>query len=145
MTTMTVAEYLAGLPAERRAELSRVRRIIRKHLPKGYKEEMGWGVITYTVPLRVYPDTYNGKPLCYAALAAHKSYSSLYLMSVYGSRKLLAELKAGFKAAGKKLAMGASCIHFKRADDLDLETVGDLVGRLAVEEYVAFAKAARRR
>ena len=82
---MTVAAYLAALPADRRAELAKVRRVIRKHLPKGYKEGVEWGMISYGVPLRVYPDTYNGKPLCYAAIAAQKGYSSLYLMTVYGS------------------------------------------------------------
>lgn len=142
---MTVAAYLASLPADRRAEVARVRRVIRKHLPKGYKEAMGWGMIMYGVPLKVYPDTYNGHPLCYAALAAQKNYTSLYLMSVYGSKPLLAELKAGFKKAGKKLDMGKSCIHFKRADDLALDTIGKLIARLPVSKYVEIAKAARRR
>ena len=142
---MPVAAYLASLPADRRAEVARVRRVITKHLPKGYKEAMGWGMIMYGVPLKVYPDTYNGHPLCYAALAAQKNYSSLYLMSVYGSKPLLAELKAGFKKAGKKLDMGKSCIHFKRADDLDLDTIGKLIARLPVSKYVEIAKAARRR
>jgi len=142
---MTVAAYLASLPADRRAEVARVRRVITKHLPKGYKEAMGWGMIMYGVPLKVYPDTYNGHPLCYAALAAQKNYTSLYLMSVYGSKPLLAELKAGFKKAGKKLDMGKSCIHFKRADDLALDTIGKLIARLPVSKYVEIAKAARRR
>ena len=145
MTTTTVAAFLAGLPADRRAEVAKVRRVVRKHLPKGYKEGLGWGMIMYAVPLRVYPDTYNGQPLCYVALAAHKSFSSLYLMSVYGSSALLAELKAGFKRAGKKLDMGKSCIHFKKADDLDLFTIGRIVARVPLEKYVAIAKAARRR
>ena len=145
MTPMTVAKHLAGLPADRRTELARVRRVIRKHLPKGYRETLGWGMIMYSVPLKVYPDTYNGHPLCYAALAAHKNYSSLYLMSVYGSKPLLAELRAGFKQAGKKLDMGKSCIHFKRADELDLETIGRLIARIPPTKYVEIAKAARRR
>lgn len=142
---MTVATFLAGLPLDRRTEVVKVRRVIRKHLPKGYKEGLGLGMIMYAVPLRVYPDTYNGHPLCYVALAVHKRFFSLYLMSVYGSSKLLAELKAGFKKAGKKLDMGKSCIRFKRADDLDLDTIGKLIARLPVSKYVEIAKAARRR
>jgi len=142
---MTVAAYLAALPADRRAEVAKVRRVIRKHLPKGYKEGVGWGMITYGVPLRVYPDTYNGKPLCYAAIAAQKGYSSLYLMTVYGSPALARELKAGFKKAGKKLNMGKSCIRFKNAEDLDLDTIGRIVGRVPLAKYVAIARAARRR
>ncbi len=141
---MTVAAYLAGLPADRRAELSRVRRVIRKHLPKGYKEGVGFGMITWTVPLRVYPDTYNGQPLCYAALAVQKGHSSLYLMTVYGSKTLAAQLRAGFKRAGKKLNMGKSCIRFRRAEDLDLDTIGKIVAKVPMPKYIAIAKAARR-
>ncbi|NIR35130.1 MAG: DUF1801 domain-containing protein, partial [Actinobacteria bacterium] len=39
------------------------------NLPDGYEEAMGWGMISYEIPLSRYPDTYNGKPLAYAALA----------------------------------------------------------------------------
>jgi hypothetical protein len=145
MNAMTVAGYLATLPPDRRAEVARVRRVIRKHLPKGYKEGVEWGMISYGVPLRVYPDTYNGKPLCYAAIAAQKGYSSLYLMSVYGSPALTAELKAGFRKAGKKLNMGKSCIRFRRAEELDLDTIGRIVGKVPPAKYVALAEAARRR
>jgi hypothetical protein len=141
---MTVAAYLAGLPVDRRAELARVRRVIRKHLPKGYKEGVGFGMIIWSVPLRIYPDTYNGQPLCYAALAVQKGHSSLYLMSVYGSKTLAAQLKAGFKKAGKKLNMGKSCIRFRRAEDLDLDTIGKIVAKVPVSTYIAIAKAARR-
>lgn len=141
---MTVASYIAALPADRRAEVARVRRVIRKHLPKGYKEGLGFGMITWAVPLSVFPDTYNGKPLCYAALSVQKGHSSLYLMTVYGSRTLAAQLKAGFKKAGKKLNMGKSCIRFRRADDLDLDTIGKIVAKVPVAKYIAIAKAARR-
>lgn len=142
---MTVAAYLAALPADRRAEVAKVRRVIRKHLPKGYRETVGWGAITYGVPLRVYPDTYNGEPLCYAALGVQKNHLSLYLMTTYGSPVLLRELKAGFKQAGKKLDMGKACIRFKGADDLDLDTVGRIIGKVPLAKYVAMAKAVRRR
>jgi len=70
----TVRQYLAELPADRRTELSKVREVIVRNLPKGYEEGVAWGMISYTVPLERHPDTYNGQPLCYAALAAHKSH-----------------------------------------------------------------------
>jgi len=142
-TATTVAEYLAALPADRRAELAAVRRVVRKHLPRGYRETMAAGIITYEVPLSVYPDTYNGHALWYAALAAQKGYSSLYLMAVYGSKPLAQRLKAGFRAAGKKLDMGKSCIRFRRADDLALDVIGEIVASTPLPAYVAIAKAAR--
>src|SRR4026208_150004 len=80
----TVAEYLNALPEDRRKVVSKLRSFVKKHMPKGYKEQIGWGVITYAVPLQTLPDTYNGEPLCYTAIAAQKNYYSLYLMGVYG-------------------------------------------------------------
>ncbi len=68
----TVEEYLAELPEERRAAIDAVRKVVLKNLPKGYEEVMNWGMITYQVPLETYADTYNKKPLMYAALAAQK-------------------------------------------------------------------------
>jgi hypothetical protein len=141
----TVAGYMAEQPADRRAELSRVRQVLRKHMPRGYKEGMGWGAITWSVPLKVYPDTYNQQPLCYAALAAQKNYLSVYLMCVYGDKSRSARLKAGFKAAGKKLNMGKSCIRFQKADDLALDVIGELIAGVPMDRYVALAKSVRRK
>ena len=70
----TVSAYLKTLPADRRRALSAVRKVIHQHLPMGYEEAMNWGMITYQVPLRTCPDTYNGQPLMYAALASQKRY-----------------------------------------------------------------------
>ena len=139
----TVTEFLASLPAERRKQISRVRSVIRKHLPAGYKEVMCLGMITYEVPLKVYPDTYNGNALWYAAVGAQKNYLTLYLMNAYGDAALQKKLRDGFKAAGKKLDMGKACIRFNAADDLALDAVADVVGSTSLERFVARAKAAR--
>ena len=64
-TAGTVAEYLAALPAHRRALVSALRAAIRNHLPKGYEETMLWGAISYVIPLSRHADTYNGMPLYY--------------------------------------------------------------------------------
>jgi hypothetical protein len=77
-------------------------------------------MIVYEVPLSRYPDTYNGQPLCYAALAAQKNHAAVYLMSAYGNPAVVRELKDGFRKAGRKLDMGKSCIRFRRAEDLPL-------------------------
>ena len=130
----TPAAYLKELPADRRREIARVRDMVRKHLPDGYRETMNWGMITYEVPLDRHPKTNNGQPLCYAALAAQKNYLSLYLMPVDAAA--LARLKAAFVKAGKKLDMGKSCIRFKRADDLPLDAIGAEIAAVPVETFV---------
>jgi Domain of unknown function (DU1801) len=141
----TVTEYLHALPEDRRKEIAKVRSVIRKHLPKGYQEAMTYGHITYQVPLRRYPDTYNGQPLCYAALAAQKNFNTLYLMRPYGDPAQLQELKDSFAKAGKRLDMGKSCIHFKSAEDLPLPAIGQLVASTSPDRWIATAKAARKR
>ena len=144
-TARTPAAYVASLPPARRAELERVREVVRRHLPPGYEEAMRSGMIVYEVPLERYADTYNKQPLWYAALAAEKNYLTLHLLTVYGSGALKGKLEDGFRAAGKKLDMGKGCIRFRAADDLALDVVGEVVASVPLERFVAIAQAARRR
>lgn len=136
---------LAQVSAPRRAELERVRKVIGKHLPKGYEEVAVKNMIVYQVPLERYSDTFNGQASWYAALAAQKNYLTLHLMGVYGSKPLRTKLETGFKAAGKKLDMGKACIRFQSADDLALDVIGDIVAAVPVDKWVDAARAARRK
>ena len=137
----TVTKYLAELPEERRAALKAVRAVIQKNLPKGYVEGMDYGNIAWTVPLAVYPDTYNGQPLCYAALASQKNHMALYLMCAYGDGPVKQKLVAGFRAAGKKLDMGKSCIRFRKLDDLPLDVIGEVAAAVPMKKYIEITKA----
>jgi uncharacterized protein YdhG (YjbR/CyaY superfamily) len=141
----TVAAYLARLPPERRATVAAVRRLIKRHLPKGYREAMNWGAITYEVPLRKYPSTYNGQPLCYVALTAKKAHLSLYLMAAYGNGTLTRRLRDGFRGAGKRLNMGKACIRFRKIEDLDLDAISAVIASTPMDRYIAGAEAVRTR
>ena len=132
----TVAEYLDSLPDDRRDGLEAVRRVILTNLPPGYVETMNWGMISYEVPLEVYPDTYNGKPLMYAALASQKHHMALYLTGVYSSEAERAAFEDAYRASGKRLDMGKSCVRFKRIDDLPLDVVGATIAAVPVEAFV---------
>lgn len=142
----TVSEYLSSLPPERKRELSKVRAVIRKHLPKGYRETMQYGMISYVVPLSRYPEGYLNKkdvPLPYLSLGAQKSHLALYLMNVYGSPELEQWFRAAWAKSGKKLDMGKSCVRFSRAEDLALDVVGEAVSRTPVDAFVERHEAAR--
>src|SRR5215218_1778298 len=128
----SVADYLAALPAERRKAVAAVRKVIRANLPRGYQEGPLLGMIGYYVPLARFQDTYNGQPLMLAALASQASYMSLYLMCVYDDAKLRASFGRGFRAAGKKLNMGKSCVRFKSLDDLPLDVIGKAIAAVSV-------------
>ena len=132
----TAEEYIANLTPDRKKIISQVRELILMNLPKGYEEVIEWGMLAYVVPLSILPDTYNKKPLQYAALASQKNYNSLYLMSVYGDPKIEADFIADYEATGKKLDMGKSCVRFKNIEDLPLEIIGKVIARTSVAEYV---------
>ena len=139
----TVEAYLKELPPERASAIAAVRNIILRNLPSGYEEAMGYGMIVYQVPFSILPDTYNKQPLCYAGLASQKNYMSLYLMNIYGHKETEKWFLQAFKDAGKKLDKGKSCIHFKSADDLALDVVGEAIARTPVEAYVRVYRASR--
>ena len=136
----TVDEYIASLPQDKRDEIRSIRKLILKNLAKGYKESMQYGMISYCVPLEDYANTYNGKPLGIIALAAQKNYNSLYLMAVYGNPEIEKWFKAKYKASGKKLDMGKSCVHFKRADDLPLELIAETIAKVPKDSYIKYVE-----
>ena len=134
---LTVAEYLASLPEDRKKAMAAVRKVIRANLPKGIVESMNWGMIVYEVPLKTYPDTYNGQPLAYAGLASQKNYMSVYLMGLYGSEALRAEFESAYKATGKRMDVGKSCVRFRALDDLPLDVVAHAIGALTLDQFLA--------
>ena len=133
---LTVAQWLATVPAERKDAINAVRAAVNKRLPQGYEETVDWGMLAWVVPLSTLPNTHNGRPLMLAALGAHTKVMTLYLMSVYGDPKLRKAFETAYKRTGKKLDMGGSCLHFKKLDDLALDVVVDTIALLRVEQYV---------
>ena len=122
----TVEEYLTELAPDRREQIGVVRNVVLDNLPEGYAESMNWGMISWEIPLDRYPKTYNKQPLMYAALASQKNYMSLYLMCVYVHDGTQTEFERSFKASGKKLNMGKSCVRFKTTDDLPMDLIAIL-------------------
>jgi hypothetical protein len=139
----TVDEYLARLPPERRSVVASVRDLVCRNLPEGYQESMNWGMISYEVPLERYADTYNKKPLAYAALAAQKNFYTLYLNGVYQDAERKKWLEREFKKAGKKLDMGKSCLHFNRLEDLPLDVIAKAIGSTPPDEFIEQYEASR--
>jgi hypothetical protein len=141
----TVDEYLAALPADRRAAIAAVRDVVNQYIPNGYQEAMNWGAITWEVPLSRFPKTPNGQPLCYVSLAAHKNFSTLYLMGAYANSRQFAELKQAFAQAGKKFDMGKSCLHFKAPEDLELKAIGKVIASYTPDQWIAVMEKSRKK
>ena len=140
----TVKEFLDALPADRREVAVAVLGLVRKSMPKGYEEQMSLGMVTWSVPLTVLPDTYNGQALWYVAFSATKAGFSLYLMSVYGHKEQEAEFKAAYKKAGKKLDMGKACLRFRKMDELVLPAVKHAITSVPMKKYIEMYRAVRK-
>jgi len=136
-TAKNLTAHLATLPADRRKEFVAVRKLVKGKMPKGYREVYRQGMAVWEIPLAKYPDTYNGQPLCYAALAAQKHHLSLYLMGAYSDPAQTAAIKAAFKEEGKRLDMGKSCIRFRKAEDLALKAIGRSIASIPPGRYIA--------
>ncbi|MEP0847662.1 MAG: DUF1801 domain-containing protein [Phycisphaerae bacterium] len=136
----TVEQYLAALPADRRAAIEAVRDVILTNLGKGYVECMQYGMIGYCVPHSVYPPGYHcdpRQPLPFAGLASQKNYMSLYLGCVYMDAKRSEWFRTAWTATGRKLDMGKACIRFRKLEDVPLEVVGQAVAGAPVDEFIA--------
>ena len=137
----TVKQYLAELPADRRAIIQALRTVILKNLPKGYKEGMMYGAIGYYVPHSIYPPGYHCDPkipLPFAGMASQKNYISISLMCVYGDRDHEAWLRKAWAKSGKKLDMGKSSSRLKKIDDVPLQVIGEAVKRVPVKKFIDF-------
>ena len=142
----TVTQYLAELPADRRKAIGQVRAMIRKHLPKGYEEMMQYGMIGYAVPLKLYPPGYHcakDTPLPFLSLASQKNNMALYMFCLYVDEKDRAQFQKEYKASGKKLDMGKSCIRFKKPEDLALDVIGRFIARVPVKKHIEVYEKAR--
>jgi len=133
---LTVEQWLASVPAERKDAINAVRAAINEHLPPGYEETVDWGMLAWVVPLARLANTHNGHPLLLAALGTHTKLMTVYLMTVYSDPEVRKEFETAYKETGKKLDMGGCCVHFKKLDDLPLDVVGNTIARVAVDQYV---------
>jgi uncharacterized protein YdhG (YjbR/CyaY superfamily) len=137
---ITVEAYLAEIPEERKKPMAKLRSVIKKNIPKGFKEEMNYGMIGYVVPHSKYPAGYHCNPkdpLPFLCIASQKNFIAVYHMGVYADPKLLKWFTdAHAKASPKKLDMGKSCIRYKKPEDIPYELIGELASKITVDEWI---------
>lgn len=136
----TPEEYIESLSADRKKAVSEIRKVIKKNLPKGFKEVMGYGMIGYVIPHSMYPDGYHCNPelpLPFINLASQKNYIALYHMGIYGDQGLLNWFTKEYSKYSKsKLDMGKSCIRFKKPEDIPFKLIGELVSKITPEDWI---------
>lgn len=136
----SVDAYLAELPEDRQKAINKLRSVIRKNIPKGFKESMGYGMMGWCVPHSIYPAGYHCNPrdpLPFLGLASQKNFIAIYHMGIYAKPDLLKWFTAAHaKVSPKKLDMGKSCIRYKKPDDIPYELIGELVSKMTVQDWI---------
>lgn len=136
----TPNEYIEGLPEDRKAAMNKLRNVILKNLPKGFREEMSYGMLGYVVPLSVYPEGYHCNPtlpLPFMNIASQKNFIAIYHMGIYADKKLLAwYTKEYAKKIKTKPDMGKSCLRFKKLDQIPFTLIGELAAKMTPKEWI---------
>ena len=87
----TVLEYIQALPEERQVVIKKLQSLFKKNLPKGFEEQMSYGMIGYVVPHKIYPNGYHCDPklpLPFLSIASQKNFIAVYHMGVYAVPEL---------------------------------------------------------
>jgi uncharacterized protein YdhG (YjbR/CyaY superfamily) len=138
--TATVQEYLEVLPADRREVISKLREVIMANLPKGFSEEMSYGMIGYVVPHSLYPSGYHCDPklpLPFLNIASQKNFIAIYHMGIYGNPKLLEWFTTEYsKHVKTKLDMGKSCIRFKNPEHIPYDLLAELCRKMTPQDWI---------
>lgn len=133
-------EYFESLPEERKEVMKRLRKVILENLPKGFVEEMGYGMPAYVVPHSIYPSGYHCNPklpLPFISLASQKNFIAFYHMGLYVDQKTLDWFLEEYpKHVSGKLDMGKSCLRFKKTEQIPFELIGQLVQKFSVQDWI---------
>ncbi len=136
----TVDEYIESLPEDRKAAMSTLRKEIKKNLPKGFAESMGYGMMGWAVPHSLYPAGYHcdpKQPLPFMGIASQKNFVAVYHMGVYADKKLYDWFTKEYaKQVKGKLDMGKSCIRFKKMDQIPYKLIGELASKMSPKDWI---------
>ncbi len=136
----TPEQYIQELPEDRVEAITKLRKVINENLPKGFKEQMTYGMIGYVVPHSIYPAGYHCTPelpLPFMSFASQKNSVNFYHMGIYAKPELLNWFTIEYpKHCKAKLDMGKSCVRFKKMDQIPYDLIGELVQKMSVEDWI---------
>ena len=145
----TVAAYMQEVPEERRRVIEALRKVIKQRLPKGFEEQMNYGMIGYVVPHTLYPKGYHCKPtdpLPFINIASQKNFIAIYHMGMYADPALLKWFTDAYaKQVKGKLDMGKSCLRFKKPEQVPVDLIGELASKMSPQAWIALYEKAFRK
>lgn len=136
----TPDEYVDAIPKERKKVINELRKVIKDNLPKGFSEEINYGMIGYVVPHHIYPKGYHCDPklpLPFMNIASQKNFIAVYHSGIYADPTLLNWFMKEYpKHVKTKPDMGKSCIRFKKIDQIPLNLIGKLASKTTPQEWI---------
>ena len=136
----TPDQYYAELPADRKEAMLKLRAVIKKNLPKGFEENMGYDMVGFSVPHDKYPPGYHCNPeltLPFIGLASQKHFIALYHMGIYAMPELHKWFVKEYpKHSSTRLDMGKSCIRFKKPEQIPYKLIGELASKVTMKEWI---------
>ena len=141
----TIQHYIDELPQPRKAAMSRLREVINAHIPAGFSEQMGAGMIAWAVPKELYPKGYHCNPelpLPFLNIASQKNFIAVYHMGIYADPDLLKWFTSEYaKHSKSKPDMGKSCIRFKKPEAIPFDLIAQLVARMTPDDWIRLYEA----
>lgn len=141
--------YVRSLPADRKAAISKLRKVIKKNLPKGFKEVMQYGMMGWVVPHSLYPAGYHCKPedpLPFMGLASQKHFVAVYHMGIYADKKLYKWFTTEYaRTTKKKIDIGKSCTRFTKMDEIPYNLIGELAKKISPQKWIEMYEKAFKR
>lgn len=139
-TATSIEAYLEEIPLERKIAFTKLRETILENIPKGFVEQILYGMIGYVVPHSIYPAGYHCEPklpLPFINIASQKNFIALYNMAIYAKPELLNWFVTEYpKHSKQKLDMGKSCIRFKKMDQIPFDLIAELVQKMSMDEWI---------
>ena len=141
----SIEEYIEQLPGDRKEAISKLRDVVSKNIPAGFREEMSYGMIGYVVPKTLYPPGYHCTPqlpLPFLNIASQKNFIAVYHMAVYANKALNEWFTTEYPKHSKaRLDMGKSCIRFKKPADIPFQLIGELASKMTPEQWIEMYEA----
>ncbi|WP_430894857.1 MULTISPECIES: iron chaperone [unclassified Paraflavitalea] len=145
----SVDEYIEKIAEPQQAAVKKLRAIVKKNLPKGFKEQISYNMIGFVVPHSTYPNGYHCDPklpLPFLNIAAQKNFIALYNMGLYADPVLTKWFQEEYAKLGlAKLDMGKSCIRFKKPDQIPYDLIGELCKKISVDKWIEMYESAFRK
>jgi uncharacterized protein YdhG (YjbR/CyaY superfamily) len=135
-----VDEYLTKLPEDRQVIMKKLRNTFKSYLPKGFEENFQYNMMSYVIPLSLYPKGYLNKkdtPLPIISVASQKNHIAIYHMGVYMTKEVMDWFVAEYqKRVPHKLDMGKSCIRFKKMDEIPYDLIQELATKITPHDFI---------